>query len=219
MDIKWLAEQLERPGLSQAGLAKALGKSPSAISRILSGERQLKAAEVPVILRYVGAPTAPPSDDDLLAYHAALGAAVSEWNILEIELSGLFQAAFGTDREVQDRMLLAVFEAVREHPLRLEMLNRILNISLATHPNEMDWWADLVVRIRAAGRRRDAYTRSATTHTNTGDVFGYNSDLTQGVTVTQLREDARHFRNLKTEVIRLQQEIMQFEERAENALT
>ena len=53
MDIKWLNDMLARPGYSQAGLAQALKRHPSAINRIVNGERQIKAAEVPVILAYL----------------------------------------------------------------------------------------------------------------------------------------------------------------------
>jgi phage repressor protein C with HTH and peptisase S24 domain len=55
MDIKWLAEQLDRPGYSQAGLARALGRDPASVSRMLKGERQIKANEVPLIERYLDA--------------------------------------------------------------------------------------------------------------------------------------------------------------------
>jgi len=60
MDIKWLAEMLERPGFSQAGLARALGKDAAAVNRMLKGERQIKANEVPVILEYLNEPPEPP---------------------------------------------------------------------------------------------------------------------------------------------------------------
>ncbi|MFI5001060.1 MAG: S24 family peptidase [Reyranellales bacterium] len=55
MDIKWLAEQLDRPGYSQAGLARALGKDAAAVNRMLKGERQIKANELPVITAYLNA--------------------------------------------------------------------------------------------------------------------------------------------------------------------
>lgn len=53
MDLRWLKEMLERPGYSQAGLAVALKRNPSSINRMLKGERQIKANEVPVILHYL----------------------------------------------------------------------------------------------------------------------------------------------------------------------
>jgi phage repressor protein C with HTH and peptisase S24 domain len=55
MDLKWLAEQLDRPGYNQAGLARAMGKDPAAINRMLQGKRQIKANEVPTILGYLNA--------------------------------------------------------------------------------------------------------------------------------------------------------------------
>jgi len=66
MDLKWLFEQLARPGFSQAGLARALGKDAAAVNRMLKGERQIKVSELPAIFGYLGAvppggdPSAPP---------------------------------------------------------------------------------------------------------------------------------------------------------------
>ena len=60
MDIKWIAEQLDRQGYSQAGLARALGKDAAAVNRMLKGERLIKANELPVILGYLKA--TPPDD-------------------------------------------------------------------------------------------------------------------------------------------------------------
>jgi len=56
MDHKWLKEMLGRPGYSQAGLAAALGRNPSAINRMVRGERQIKARELPIILKYLDEP-------------------------------------------------------------------------------------------------------------------------------------------------------------------
>jgi phage repressor protein C with HTH and peptisase S24 domain len=61
MDLKWIAEMLERPGYSQAGLARALGKDAAAVNRMLKGERQIKANEVPVIVDYLQ--VMPPASD------------------------------------------------------------------------------------------------------------------------------------------------------------
>jgi len=61
MDVKWISDQLDRPGYSQAGLARALGKDAAAVNRMLKGERQIKANEVPVILDYLQ--VAPPASD------------------------------------------------------------------------------------------------------------------------------------------------------------
>jgi phage repressor protein C with HTH and peptisase S24 domain len=53
MDLKWIAELLDRPGFSQAGLARALGKDAAAVNRMLKGDRLIKAHEIPVILDYL----------------------------------------------------------------------------------------------------------------------------------------------------------------------
>ena len=62
MDLKWLAEQLDRPGYSQAGLARALGKDAAAVNRMLKGDRQIKANELPVIAAYLN--STPPGTDE-----------------------------------------------------------------------------------------------------------------------------------------------------------
>lgn len=54
MGLKWIRDGLRKSGKTQAGLARALGLAPPAVSRLLKGERQLKADEVPVIARYLG---------------------------------------------------------------------------------------------------------------------------------------------------------------------
>lgn len=46
MDIGWIRDGLKKPGKTQKGLAVALGVDPAAISRLLVGTRQLKAAEI-----------------------------------------------------------------------------------------------------------------------------------------------------------------------------
>ena len=57
MDYQWLQTQFEHnPNKSKAGLAKALGLEPPAISKILKGNRQIKAHEYVTMRRYFGLP-------------------------------------------------------------------------------------------------------------------------------------------------------------------
>lgn len=51
---KWVIDNLEKPGKSQTGLAKALGLHPSAINKVVSGKRQLKSHEVAGAASYFG---------------------------------------------------------------------------------------------------------------------------------------------------------------------
>src|SRR6478735_3915665 len=51
---KWVIDNLEKPGMSQTGLAKALGLHPSAINKVVSGKRQLKSHEVAGAAAYFG---------------------------------------------------------------------------------------------------------------------------------------------------------------------
>lgn len=201
MDLKWLAKQLERPGYSQSGLAQALGKSQSAVSRILSGQRQLKASEVPIILKYLGEVIAPPSPVDVVAHNAALGRAFSEWNEIEIEMSALLSNAFDLKTEREFRLLFALFDTPRTYTLRLEMLDNVLSAFLKHRRNELDAWRALLGRIKAAGERRDQYARSVTTATAGGRVLGYAPDRTRrDISTEQLYEDAQLFQTVVLEM-------------------
>ncbi|MGF1625702.1 MAG: helix-turn-helix transcriptional regulator [Alphaproteobacteria bacterium] len=56
---EWLRQGLSRAGRTQRGLALALGVDASAISRLLHGQRRLRAHEIPVAARYLGLAPAP----------------------------------------------------------------------------------------------------------------------------------------------------------------
>lgn len=54
MGYDWIREGLKKPGKSQAGLARALGRDPAAVSRLLNDGRQLKASELEIVKQYLG---------------------------------------------------------------------------------------------------------------------------------------------------------------------
>ena len=54
MDAVWFQQALERVGASQADLARALQLAPSAVSRMLRGERQMKPVEQAKIVAFLG---------------------------------------------------------------------------------------------------------------------------------------------------------------------
>src|SRR5262249_42264380 len=56
MDGSWFNEALERTGASQADLARHLRLAPSAVSRMLKGERQMKPLEVVHIAAFLRVP-------------------------------------------------------------------------------------------------------------------------------------------------------------------
>ncbi|MGZ0247147.1 MAG: helix-turn-helix domain-containing protein [Alphaproteobacteria bacterium] len=58
-ELAWIRDRLARPGKTQRGLATALGLDPSAVSRLLTGQRQLRAAELPVVSAYLEIDTPP----------------------------------------------------------------------------------------------------------------------------------------------------------------
>lgn len=53
MDLEQLRQALEQPGKSKAGLAKAIGRSPSAVTAILKGDRRVQLDEWPLIEQYL----------------------------------------------------------------------------------------------------------------------------------------------------------------------
>jgi plasmid maintenance system antidote protein VapI len=53
MDIKLIEQALKKPGKSKSGLARALGRQPSAVTDILKGGREIKARELPIIAEYL----------------------------------------------------------------------------------------------------------------------------------------------------------------------
>ncbi|HWB50194.1 MAG TPA: S24 family peptidase [Stellaceae bacterium] len=56
MDTIWFHTALERAGRTQADLARHLGLPPSAVSRMLRGERQVKLLEAVQIAQFLGVP-------------------------------------------------------------------------------------------------------------------------------------------------------------------
>jgi transcriptional regulator with XRE-family HTH domain len=54
MDTNWFQEALNRAGLTQADLARDLELAPSAVSRMLRGERQMKLAEAIQTAAFLG---------------------------------------------------------------------------------------------------------------------------------------------------------------------
>lgn len=56
MDGSWFNQALERVGASQADLARHLRLAPSAVSRMLKGERQMKPLEIAHTASFLGVP-------------------------------------------------------------------------------------------------------------------------------------------------------------------
>jgi transcriptional regulator with XRE-family HTH domain len=53
-ELEWIRRGLEKPGKTQSGLAKAMRVSPSAVTQLLKGRRDLKYREVRPIMEYLG---------------------------------------------------------------------------------------------------------------------------------------------------------------------
>lgn len=54
--IDWITAAIMDGRATQRGIAKHLALSPSAINRMLKGDRKLKAEEIPVIALLIGKP-------------------------------------------------------------------------------------------------------------------------------------------------------------------
>ena len=54
MTVDWIRAGLKRTGKTRSGLAKALGRSPSAVTDLLNGHRRLRADEIAIVAEYLG---------------------------------------------------------------------------------------------------------------------------------------------------------------------
>ncbi len=54
MTVDWIRAGLKRTGKTRSGLAKALGRSPSAVTDLLNGHRRLRADEIATVSDYLG---------------------------------------------------------------------------------------------------------------------------------------------------------------------
>src|SRR5262245_8576333 len=66
MDAIWFQQALDRAGVSQADLARHLRLAPSAISRMIKGERQMKLLEAVQVAAFLGL-----SQDEVLRHAGA----------------------------------------------------------------------------------------------------------------------------------------------------
>lgn len=67
----WVAKGLKKPGKDQYGLADALGVDRSAVSKIITGKRQIKAGEIEKVARYLEEP--PPDREMPVRYYIGAG--------------------------------------------------------------------------------------------------------------------------------------------------
>ena len=54
MTVDWIRKALVETGKTRSGLAKALGRSPSAVTDLLNGSRRLRAEEIAIAVEYLG---------------------------------------------------------------------------------------------------------------------------------------------------------------------
>lgn len=92
MFSEWVRNGLQRRGKNQSGLAEELGVDRTIVSRIISGNRQLKAKEIEIIARYLE--EAPPDRLMALRYYIGAGQQVlhvaDEMPLEYVTVSGLW---------------------------------------------------------------------------------------------------------------------------------
>jgi transcriptional regulator with XRE-family HTH domain len=54
LTVEWIRAGLKHTGKTRSGLAKALGRSPSAVTDLLNGHRRLRADEISLVAEYLG---------------------------------------------------------------------------------------------------------------------------------------------------------------------
>src|SRR5271163_2081879 len=54
MTVEWIRQGLKEKRKTRSGLAKALGRSPSAVTDLLNGTRRLRAEEIAIVAEYLG---------------------------------------------------------------------------------------------------------------------------------------------------------------------
>src|ERR1700674_920675 len=54
LTVDWIRAGLKHTGKTRSGLAKALGRSPSAVTDLLNGHRRLRADEIATVSEYLG---------------------------------------------------------------------------------------------------------------------------------------------------------------------
>lgn len=215
-ELAVLAELLKRPGYSQSGLAKALGKSDASVSRMLRGQRQIKASEIPIIEQYLGGSELPNTTAHEEAYHLALGRVIAEWNTIEQSLRHiLYWTIAAPETWLSANQLHALFRAIPTFEGRLEALSELLKEALLGHRNEMEMWRSLLHRLLSASQRRRLHA-AATTSVIGPDVTGkpdayYGSDAPPAtlhyegyqhytITAEQIGEDLQLFRRLRADL-------------------
>lgn len=81
MDGQVIERTLEKRSLSKTGLARALGIRNSGVTDLIQGKRNLKAAELPIVRKYLGLDTVP------LKGYVGAGGQAEFWPLPEDELN------------------------------------------------------------------------------------------------------------------------------------
>lgn len=195
-----------------------MGKNPSVISRILKGNRQIKASELPAIERYLGSAAAwtGASEDD---FHLALGKAIAAWNRLEDSMELLVYPVFdGPQNLMFHDQIHKLYKAIPSFSGRVAIINDLLENSLSQHRIQREAWRSLLQRILAAQRLREQHLRTSAIGEDqfpidAPDVF-YGASYDDGVlTAEKLEEDAILITAIKSDISKFWAEISRLEVR------
>lgn len=87
-ELRWITEGLAAEGKNRTGLAKALGRSPSAVTGLLNGNRQLKHKEVALIAAYLG--VTPPAAPEIPSPYDAEDPQLTRLNVIGEVAAGVW---------------------------------------------------------------------------------------------------------------------------------
>mgnify|MGYP001022038939 CR=1 FL=1 len=122
MNIDWIVEGLKKPEKSKVGLAKALGRSPSAITNILNGTRRLRADELARIAKYLE--VAPPA----LVPRPMADRVIERIRVRGYVQAGVFREA--SEEEVAEDMFVTILrdpDVDPNHMFALQVIGQSIN--------------------------------------------------------------------------------------------
>ena len=106
--LEWIRKGLEKPGLSQAGLAEALGIDRAQVTRLLQGKRELKVRELKLVGDYLGAAAPAMAATDALDGAPAHDVAASVTEAIEAIARGeIVIVTDDDDRENEGDLIMA----------------------------------------------------------------------------------------------------------------
>lgn len=176
LDVAMILRALEKTGKSKGGLAIAMGVRPGAVSEVLSGQRLIKAAEIPLITEYL--------ELDAVPIMGRVGAgAVIEPEYEQVPPDGLGEVAvpFPISEDI------IAFEVSGDSMLpKYENGDVIIVYREQRHPLSNFYGEEAVVRLKTGERYLKTIERGKTP--STVNLKSFNAKLITGVKVEWIGE-------------------------------